>query len=116
MKNSLFSFPLIALAIALHSHAGGAMAFQPVEAGLQPLVDRQQAIVGEQHRLDQLLRSPHTQPQERAAAYRSHVAMELERLELECEIVQARRLATSPLVAYAASAQQASCGRPIVRN
>ncbi len=86
---------------------GGAHAFQPVEAGLQPLLQRQQAIVDEQHLMNRLLQNPATQPKERADAYRTYVANELERKQLACEIEQSRRWAASPLVMYATPASDA---------
>ena len=84
----------------------GSFGFQPVETGLQPLLERQKAIIAEQLVLNELLQSPATRPHERAHAYRVYVAIELERRELECDVQRSRQWAASPLVMYATSANE----------
>ncbi len=98
--------PTLALCSSAH-------AFQPVEAGLRPLLQRQQAITDEQHLMNSLLQSPPTHPKERADAYRTYVANEVERKQLACEIEQSRRWAASPLAMYATPASEAPCSQPI---
>lgn len=93
--------------------SSGAFGFQPLETGLQPLLERQQAIIVEQRVLNDLLQSAATQPRERAHAYRVYVEIELERRELECEVQASRRWAASPLVTYAAPVDEMPCVPPI---
>lgn len=86
-----------------------AHAIQPVEAGLQPLLDRQKGILHEQQQLDMLLQSATTEPKARVDAYRAYLMVERERQELECDIQRARSWVVSPLVRYATSTTEATC-------
>lgn len=95
----------VALTIAV-AWFGFAQAIQPIEAGLQPLLDRQKAIQHEQQQLNQLLQSTATKPEIRAGAYREYTRIELERQELECDIKRARSWAVSPLVMHAIPEQE----------
>jgi hypothetical protein len=88
---------------------GAAHAIQPVEVGLQPLLDRQQAIVSQQQAMNVVLQSPESAPEDRALAYRAYKEFEEERLQLSCEIEQGRRLATSPLVSYTVPPVEMAC-------
>ncbi|MPT10884.1 hypothetical protein [Comamonas sp.] len=98
----------VALTIAV-AWFGFAQAIQPVEAGLQPLLDRQKAIQHEQQQLNQLLQSTATKPEIRADAYREYTRIELERQELECDIKRARSWVVSPLVMHAMPETGVSC-------
>jgi hypothetical protein len=86
------------------------VAIQPLEAGLRPLLERQQAITVELRVLNERLQSPATQPSERAQAYRGYLAVEAEKRQLACEIQRARRWAASSLVMYAAPGSDEVCG------
>jgi hypothetical protein len=88
---------------------GTAHAIQPVEAGLQPLLDRQQDIVSQQQAMNVVLQSPDSTPEDRAHAYRAYKELEEERLQLTCEIARARMLASSPLVTYSAPPVEVVC-------
>ncbi|KGH09813.1 hypothetical protein [Comamonas thiooxydans] len=99
----------VALFIAM-AWIGCAHAIQPVEAGLQPLLDRQKGMLHEQPQLNKLLQSTITEPKVRADAYREYLMVELERQELECDIQGARSWASSPLVTYARPMTETTCG------
>lgn len=98
----------IALTIAM-LWIGFAHAIQPVETGLQPLLDRQKSIQYEQKRLNDLIQSATTEPEVRADAYREHARIALEKQALECEIKSAKSLAASPLVMYAIPTTEGAC-------
>ena len=89
---------------------GCAHAIQPVEAGLQPWLDRQKGMLHEQQQLNKLLQSTTTEPKVRVDACREYLMVELERQELECDIQRARSWASSPLVMYARPATESICG------
>lgn len=99
----------VALFIAM-AWVGFAHAIQPVEAGLQPLLDRQKGMLHEQQQLNKLLQSATTEPKVRVDAYREYLMVELERQELECDIQRARSWASSPLVMYATPTTETTCG------
>lgn len=99
----------VALFIAM-AWVGCAHAIQPVEAGLQPLLDRQKGMLHEQQQLNKLLQSTTTEPKVRGDAYREYLMVELERQELECDIQKARSWASSPLVMYATPTTETTCG------
>lgn len=80
-----------------------ALAFQPVEAGLTPLHERLDEIRLQVLRLDQQLQAEASEPVERAQAYRTMQALELERRRLLADIGQTRRMAASPLVMHLAT-------------
>lgn len=89
--------------------SGLAHAIQPVEAGLQPLLDRHRGIQLEQQKLNDLLESATTEPKVRAAAYREYVRVDLEKQALECEIKMVKSWAASPLVKYAMPTTESAC-------
>lgn len=97
---------LFCAAIALSTPA---WAFQPVEVGLQPVMERLQQIAAQQQRLNDRLQSPATPPKDRAEAYRAYVEIDLERRRLACSARWSRQWATSPLVLYAAPASEGPC-------
>ena len=99
----------LAVLLILVAATSSVQAIQPVESGLQLLLKRQRIILGEHKLLSQLLQSSATEPEERAAAYRTYTTVELEKRQLECEIERARRWATSPLVMHAIAAEEVSC-------
>lgn len=99
----------LAVVLILIATANSVQAIQPVESGLQLLLDRQRIILSEQKLLSQSLQSSTTEPEERAAAYRTYMTIELEKRQLECEIERARRWATSPLVMHAVPAADVAC-------
>lgn len=90
---------VIAFVVCLITSAA-ACAIQPVEAGLQPLYGRIQAISGEQQLLNERLQSAETSARERAMAWRSYQALEKERRQLAQGIAQAKKLGQSPLVTF----------------
>lgn len=98
----------IAFAVAI-LWVGLAHAIQPVEAGLQPLLDRHRGIQLEQQKLNDLLESATTEPKVRAVAYREYVRIDLEKQSLECEIKRATSSAASPLVKYAMPTTESAC-------
>ncbi|WP_034408019.1 hypothetical protein [Comamonas thiooxydans] len=99
----------VALFIAM-AWTGCAHAIQPVEAGLQPWLDRQKGMLHEQKQLNKLLQSTTTEPKVRVDACREYLMVELERQEQECDIQRARSWASSPLVTYARPATESICG------
>ena len=99
----------VALFIAM-AWVGCAHAIQPVQAGLQPLLDRQKGMLHEQQQLNKSLQSTTTEPKVRVDAYREYLMVELERQELECDIQRARSWASSPLVMYATPTTETTCG------
>ena len=98
----------IALAVVI-LWVGLAHAMQPVEAGLQPLLDRHRGIQLEQQKLNDLLKSATTEPKVRTVAYREYVRIDLEKQALECEIKRATSWAASPLVKYAIPTTESAC-------
>lgn len=101
-------------------------AYQPVEAGLQPLLERVKAIEAEQAGLNTVLKTPlaakPTQTQQRegaeardpadsqvlAQAWKRHQALEAERLKLKTEIELTRLRGQSPLIMFAGPAGSAA--------
>ena len=96
MKQRVIAF------IACLTVSSVAGAIQPVNVGLQPLYERIEAINGEQQLLNQRLQAEDTSARDRAMAYRQYKALEFERNQLAGQIVQARKLAQSPLVTFMA--------------
>lgn len=88
---------------------GLAHAIQPVETGLQPLLERHRGIQREQQKLNDLLQSATTESEARAVAYREYLSIDLEKQALECEIKKAKSLAASPLVMYATPTAESAC-------
>lgn len=97
---------VIAFIVCLASSAA-AGAIQPVEAGLQPLYERIQAINGEQQLLNRRLQAAETSAPDRMLAYRRYQALEEERRRLAREIARSMELAQSPLVTFMAPAAEA---------
>ncbi|OWQ90797.1 hypothetical protein CDN99_11550 [Roseateles aquatilis] len=87
--------------VVLVTSSVGAFAFQPVEAGLQPLKARVAAIDKDIEVLNQRLRAEDAAPEIRAAAFRQYQTLTAEREGLARQIKQSRELAQSPLVMYA---------------
>lgn len=87
-----------------------AQAYQPVEAGLQPLLERVKAIEAEQTGLNAAPiagaadeRIP-VDAKALAQAWKRHQTLEAERLKLKAEIERIRLRGTSPLLMFAGPA------------
>ena len=77
-------------------------AIQPVEAGLQPLYTRIQAIDSERQLLNQILQAPEASASARASSYRRYKVLEEERDRLVRAVAKTKEFAQSPLVTFMA--------------
>lgn len=83
-----------------------ACAFQPLEAGLEPLYRRLTELRLEMQPLDRLLKATETLPFARAVAYRRYVLLENESRRMRKDIEQVEEWLSSPLVNLLGSAHQ----------
>lgn len=87
--------------------ASDASAFQPVEAGLQPVHERIQNVQGEIYALAGEFSANRTTRDERDELGRRMVQLIGERKALEAEVARARALSRSPLVNFAMPSESA---------